>query len=78
MNVTNLSPLRARRQELGKTLERMALEVGATKASLSKIECGSQRPRVDLLRKLMAATGLPADKIDRSLAPLEPKPQAAE
>lgn len=67
---TKPSPLRARRIERGMTLAKMAAEVGATKASLSKIESGTQRPRVDLLRKLMAVTGLAADQIDQSLSGL--------
>lgn len=51
-------------------LEDLAERVGTTKANLSRIETGKQKLSEDLLPKLMAETGISADKLRPDLAKL--------
>jgi transcriptional regulator with XRE-family HTH domain len=47
-------PLRRYRRKVGITLETLAVRVGATKATLSRIECGSRFPSIALVGRLVA------------------------
>jgi transcriptional regulator with XRE-family HTH domain len=57
--------LRRYRNETGRTLGELAAKVGTTKAWLSRIERGEQASP-DLMRKLIAETGLSADDLLQS------------
>lgn len=53
----DLHPLRAYRQKHNKPLEEIAVRVGVTRQSLSRIERGKQKPSLDLIDKLVTVTG---------------------
>ena len=46
------TPLREARQAIGKTIHEVAEAVGVSKPSMSRIECGKQRPSPTLAEKL--------------------------
>jgi len=71
-----LHPLRAYRlgQDPTITLEDLADRLGTTKASLSRIESGKQQLSEELLRKLVAETGISASALRPDLAKLFMKP----
>ena len=50
-------PLRAFRRAAKLSLSELAAKVGSTKASLSRIEQGHQRPSLNLVGRLKEATG---------------------
>jgi transcriptional regulator with XRE-family HTH domain len=52
------------------SLEDLANRIGTTKANLSRIETGKQPISELMLPKLMAETGIPADKLRPDLAKL--------
>lgn len=55
--------VRARRRELGLTQEGLAEQVGMSVAWVTKIENGRFVPSPDAIRRLAAATGLPAARL---------------
>lgn len=50
-------PLRTYRQKTDISLAKLAEKVGTTRASLSRIECGRQTPSLDLVSRIIKATG---------------------
>ncbi len=61
-------PLRRYRQEKGLTLERLAERVRVSEATLSRIETGLQNPGLDILRRLVDATGIDPSELRPDLA----------
>lgn len=66
----NAHALKQWRQGRGITLAELAADTDTTAATLSRIENGEQIPRIPLVRKLMAETGLSAHILLPDLAPL--------
>lgn len=77
MEVQN-SPLRTKRLLLNRTLASVAKAVGISKPSLSDIERGLQRPRLELVRKLAKELELSPEAIDDRLTGLVSTSEAAE
>jgi len=50
-------PMRRYRREKAMPLDQLAEATGVDKSTLSRIERGKQNPSIDLLRRLIAATG---------------------
>jgi len=73
-----LHPVRAYRMNAKPPLKLAALarRIGTTKANLSRIESGKQQPSPELCRKLIAATGISADRLRPDLAALFRAPRA--
>ncbi len=61
-------PLRRYRQEKGLTLEQLAERVRVSEATLSRIETGLQNPGLDILRRLVDATGIDPSELRPDLA----------
>lgn len=72
------SPLRTRRLFLKRTLTSVAEAVGISKPSLSDIERGRQKPRLELVRKLAKELELSPEAIDDRLIGLVSTGEAAE
>lgn len=68
----SVHPVRAYRlgQKPPVTLENLAGRVGTTKTTLSRIETGKQPVTDVMLPRLVAETGIPADKLRPDLAKL--------
>ena len=68
-------PLRTYRARRGLTLEQLAIRASTTRATVSRIEAGLQKPSFELLRRLVEATDneVSADAILAAV----PKPEAA-
>lgn len=58
--MAKFTKLRDWRSKQGKTQQDVADEAGLTKATISRIETGGQRPTLDTAAKLSAITGIPA------------------
>ncbi len=61
-------PLRRYRQEKGLTLEQLAERVRVSEATLSRIETRLQNPGLDILRRLVDATGIDPSELRPDLA----------
>ncbi len=71
-------PVRRYRQEKELSLEQLADSVGATAASISRIETGLQNPGLDLLRRLVEVTGINPAMLRPDLAEAMRPREAAE
>ncbi len=69
-------PLRRYRKDTETTLDALAEKIGATAATLSRIETGKQDPSLDLVRRLIEATGGAVSASDFLSAP-QPAEDAA-
>lgn len=58
MKQTYISPLRKARQDRGWSLDTAANQAGVSKATISRIEQGTQQPRPELLATLVELYGL--------------------
>lgn len=55
--------LRAVRERLFVTQEELSARTGISRATISRIENGEQRPRISTVRRLAAALGVPPDAL---------------
>ena len=55
--------LRSVRERLFVTQEELAERTGMSRATISRIESGQQRPRISTVRKLAAALGVSPEKL---------------
>lgn len=69
-------PLRRYRKDHELSLEQLASNVGATAATISRIETGRQKPGIDLLQRLRDETKIPVEQLRPDLAEAM-KPRAA-
>lgn len=63
-NEAAATPLRRRREALGRKLSEVARKIGISKPSLSSIERGLQRPSLDTLEKLSGELKIAPEEID--------------
>jgi transcriptional regulator with XRE-family HTH domain len=69
-----ISPMKAARQKLKLSLERLSEDVGISTSQLSRFETGSRVPRVPEMERIAKRLGVTVDELRGVEAKAEPKP----